>query len=199
MGGPVASLRSEAAGIFSILQKVEARYNGHVQLMIFTDCLVLLLILSNWGHSDFWPDPGDVVHFDVIFPLIQKLRGWSKKVILIKVKSDAGCFLNEMADERAEKGRLSNAAPIFPGPNKYGSLQLRIKASFRVQMAEDKLNVPLPRDEAPNKQILRQTISMNLLRALKLRNTVFTREVLVQQHGAVVYQSDKTLPFLHSM
>ena len=26
------------------------------------------------------------------------------------------CFLNEMADERAEKGRLSNAAPIFPGP-----------------------------------------------------------------------------------
>ena len=53
-------------------------------------------------------------------------------------------------------------------------------------MAEDKLNVPLPRDEAPNKQILRQTISMNLLRALKLRNTVFTREVLVQQHGAVV-------------
>ena len=91
-----------------------------------------------------------------------------------------------MADESAEKGRLSYAAPIIPGPNKYGSLQLRIKASFRVQMAEDKLNVPLPRDEAPNKQILRQTVLMNLLRALKLRNTVFTREVLVQQHGAVV-------------
>ena len=71
---------------FSSLQKVEARYNRNVQLMIFTDCLVLLLILSNWGHSDFWPDPGDVVHFDVIFSLIQKLRGWSKKVILIKVK-----------------------------------------------------------------------------------------------------------------
>ena len=152
--------------------------------MIFTDCLVLLLILSNWGHSDFWPDPGDVVHFDVIFPLIQKLRGWSKKVILIKVKSHAGCFLNEMADERAEKGRLSDAASIFPGPNKYGSLQLRIKSSFRAQVAEDKL--PLPRDEVPNKQILRRVISMNLLRALSLRNTIFTREVLVQQHGAVV-------------
>ena len=175
VGGPEASLRSEAAGIFSILQKVEALYNGHVQLMIFNDCLVLLLILA-------WP--GDVVHFDVIFPLIQKLRGWSKKVILIKVKSHAGFFLNEMADERAEKGRLSDAAPIFPGANKYGSLQLRITASFRAQVAEDKL--PLPRDKAPNKQILRQAISMNLLRALKLRNTVFTREVLVQQHGAVV-------------
>ena len=58
VGGPLASLRSEAAGIFSILQKVEARYNGNVQLMIFTDCLVLLLISSNWGHCDFWPDPG---------------------------------------------------------------------------------------------------------------------------------------------
>ena len=86
--------------------------------------------MSKWGHSAFWPDPGsdpgDVVHFDVIFPLIQKLRLWSKKVILITVKSHAGCFLNEMADERAEEGRLSDA-PIFPGPNKYGSLQLRIE------------------------------------------------------------------------
>ena len=94
VGAPVASLRSEAAGIFSILQKVEAHYNRHVQLMIFTDCLVLLLILSNWGHSDFWPDQGDVVHFDMSFPLIQKLRWWPKKVSLIKVKSHAGCFLN---------------------------------------------------------------------------------------------------------
>ena len=35
--------------------------------MIFNDYLVLLLILSKWGHSDFWSDPGSVVHFDVIF------------------------------------------------------------------------------------------------------------------------------------
>ena len=47
VGDPMASLRNEAAGIFSILQKVEARHNGHGQLMIFTACLVLLLILSN--------------------------------------------------------------------------------------------------------------------------------------------------------
>ena len=44
-GGPLASLRSEAAGLLSILQK-EERYNGHVQLMSFPDCLVLLIILS---------------------------------------------------------------------------------------------------------------------------------------------------------
>ena len=97
---------------------MEAHYNGHVQLMIFTDYLVLLLILYDWGHSYFWPDPGDMVHLDVIFLLIQKLRSWSKKVTLIKVNSHPGCFLNEMADERAEKGRLSNVAPMCPGPNK---------------------------------------------------------------------------------
>ena len=51
-------------------------------------------------------------------------------------------------------------------------------------MAKDK--IALPCDEVPNKQILRQVISMNLLQALILHNTVFTREVLVQQHGAVV-------------
>ena len=56
-GDPVASLRSETAGLLSILQK-EERYNGHVQLMSFPDCLVLLIILSKWGQSNFWPVPG---------------------------------------------------------------------------------------------------------------------------------------------
>ena len=73
----------------------------------------MLLILSNWGHSEFWPYPGDVVHFDVIFPLIQKLRGRSKKVVLIKVKSHASCFLNKRADERDEKGRQSDKTLPF--------------------------------------------------------------------------------------
>ena len=57
-------------------------------------------------------------------------------------------------------------------------------------MAEDKLSAapspPPPYDEAPNKHILRQTICIELLLALQLCNTVFTCEVLDQQHGAVV-------------
>ena len=55
----MASLRSEAAGLVSILPK-EVRYNAHVQLMIFTDCPhgVLLMIMSKWGQSNFWPGPG---------------------------------------------------------------------------------------------------------------------------------------------
>ena len=62
---------------------------------------------------------------------------------------------------------------------------LRIKALLRVQVAEDKLNVPLRRDEAPNQQILRQIIRVNLLRVLKLRSAMLTHDVLVQQRGAV--------------
>ena len=50
MGSPVASLRSEAVGLLSILQKVEESYYGHVQLMIFIDCLAVLMILSKCGQ-----------------------------------------------------------------------------------------------------------------------------------------------------
>ena len=81
---------------------------------------------------------------------------------LIKVKSHAGCFLNVLADERAETDRRSEAVPIYPVPNKYGALQLRIQASLRAHVAKDKLVVLLPRDEAPNEQILRQTTRANL-------------------------------------
>ena len=118
--------------------------------------------------------------------MIKKLRSWSEKLIHVKVKRDAGCFLNELADERAERGRLSDADPICPGPSKYGSLQLHIKTSLRNQVTDEKLVITLPRDEAPKKQILRRVGGVSLLRALKLRNTVFTRDVLVQPHGAIV-------------
>ena len=62
----MVSLCAEAVGLFSILQNVEEHFHRHImphiQIMIFTDCLVLLLILSQWGNSEFWPDPCDVVH-----------------------------------------------------------------------------------------------------------------------------------------
>ena len=81
---------------------------------------------------------------------------------LINVKSHASCFVNEMADKRDQKGCLSEAVQIYPGQNKDGAFVLHIKELLRAQVAEDKLNAPLPRNEAPNKQILRQTISVKL-------------------------------------
>ena len=84
--------------------------------------------------------------------------------------------------------RLFQCAVGRRGSNIYCSLQLRILAALHAQVAEDKLIVPLTRDEAPNKQILRQIIHFNCIQVLKLRNTMFTQDVssLVQQHGAVV-------------
>ena len=80
------------------------------------------------------------------------------------------CILNEMADGRAETG----ADWIYYWPNKYGSLQLHIKAaSLQAQVTEDKLNVSLPDFGAPNNQILRQTIRAYLLRSPKPWNAVF--------------------------
>ena len=79
-GVPVVSLRSEAAGLLSILQKAKERHNGRLQLMIFTECLVLLLILLKLGHSYLWSVPGDgLVHFDLIFSLIQSLGDGQKE------------------------------------------------------------------------------------------------------------------------
>ena len=41
-----------------------------------------------------------------------------------------------------------------------------------------KWRIPLPRDEAPKKTDFTQDYSVNLLRALKIRNTAFTRSLV---------------------
>ena len=50
-----------------------------MQLMIFTGSLVLLLILSKRGHNNLMPDPGDEVHFNVIFPLNENSEDGQRK------------------------------------------------------------------------------------------------------------------------
>ena len=45
------------------------RVDQTIQLLVFIDCLVLLQILQKWERSDVWPDPRDIIHFDVVFPL----------------------------------------------------------------------------------------------------------------------------------
>ena len=68
------------------------------------DSLVLLDILQKWGKASFNPRPNDILHFDVIFPLLNVLRQWQYPVRLVKVKSHTGCLMNERADEQAELG-----------------------------------------------------------------------------------------------
>jgi hypothetical protein len=48
---------------------------GHgVNLLVFVDCLVVLDILSKWERTDFYPDPKEVVRFDVIRHLLTEQR-----------------------------------------------------------------------------------------------------------------------------
>jgi ribonuclease HI len=56
----------------------------------------------------------EIVHFAVIYPLLQDLRKWLGKVTLVKVKSHTGCLLNECADELAEHGRQAEGPEICP-------------------------------------------------------------------------------------
>ena len=98
--------------------RVKLHFERMIHLLVFIECLVLLQILQKWGRSDFWPDSRNIIHFDVIFPLIQEIRQWTEPLKLVKVISHAGCQLNEMADERAFQGCASDDEPVFPGPHR---------------------------------------------------------------------------------
>ena len=91
----------------SILKKVEEHFHEHVLLMICADCFLLLLILSKWGHSNFWTDFGDwcfLTSAHLFFdPKASKMVKKSDSY-----QSEKGCwlFLNEMPD--AQEDSLSD-------------------------------------------------------------------------------------------
>jgi hypothetical protein len=153
-------------------------------LLIFVDCLVVLDIIRKWGRSDFHPSPKEVVHFAVIYPLLQELRQWLGRVTLVKVKSHTGCLLNERADELAELGRQAENPEICPSPQKYDSFWLRIRPVVR-ECAE-KFSKPLPRDSAPNRSLLEAVVAFNTFRAIKKRSTMFVTDLLHHKEGAVI-------------
>ncbi len=140
--------------------------------------MIVLDILRKWGHSDFTPGPKEVVHFDVIRPLLHELRQWlgNLNVTLVKIKSHTGCLMNERADEQAELGRMAEGPAICPGPQKYGSFLLRVRPAIR-EIA-DSSGKTLPRDSAPNRSLLEKTVSFNALRAVRKRSTAFVTDLL---------------------
>ena len=184
VGGPLASARAEAASLLQLLRDVRGRYGLHVHLLIFVDCLVILDILRKWGRSEFHPDPKEIIHFTVIYPLIEELRQWTGNITLLKVKSHTGCLLNERADELAELGRTAEGPEICPGPQKYGSLWLRVRPEIRGFAAE--CGKTLPRDSAPNRSILEKVAGSNVLRAVRKRTTVFVSDLFDREEGSTV-------------
>ena len=159
---------------------------GSARVTVFIDCLGLLQILSNWGRVDFWPGPKDIIHFDVLLPLLQVLREWTTELVLVKVKSHAGCYHNEMADESAGAGCVLDDPPLFSGPQKYGTLHLRLQPSLHTFVEQEHLCATLPRDGAPNASILRQVVNVNTQRAVNLRDTIFVREVMHRPESAII-------------
>ena len=184
VGGPLSTTRAEAASLLQLLKDVGRSRVTSFNLLIFVDCLVVLDILSKWGRCDYNPRPREIVHFDVIYQLLVELRRWPGKVKLVKVKSHSGCLLNERADEEAERGRTDDKPELYPGPQKYGALWLRIRPSTRA--LGEACGQRLPRDSAPNVSLIRKVILVNTLRAVRMRSTAFVKDLFHRTDGATV-------------
>jgi len=188
VGGPLAALRAESAGLLYLIRRVRDQFGEAepVRLLVLVDCLVLLDILQKWGASEFYPDPRDIIHFDVIIQLLVEMRRWNGIIVLKKIKGHAGCMLNELADERADRGYAAEGPPLCQGPQKYGSLWLRIRPSLQTIADSEGITTSLPRNSAPDKLILRQVAALNTLRATASRSTIFVKTVLHQDESRTV-------------
>ena len=186
VGGPLASVRAEAVALLRLLQEIQERSMVPSRLTVFIDCLGLLQLISRWGRADFWPGPQDIIHFDVLLPLLRLLRSWLADVILVKVKSHSGCYHNDIADECASIGCESDLPQLFPGPQKYGTLQLKIQPTLRHLVSEEKVPTALPSDNVPNKKLLQQVLRVNTWRAVRLRQTIFARDLIQSAEGLTV-------------
>ncbi len=85
----------------------------------------------------------------------------------MKSESHAGCLLNGLADELAERGVTSENEQICPGPSKVGTIWLRIRESWWTRVRTEQLHHIIHGDTASNKSILKQVTAVNLLLSIK--------------------------------
>ncbi len=81
--------------------------------------------------------------------------------MLMKIKRHNGCLLNERADEYTELGRLAEGPELCSGPQKYGSLWLRVKPIVREFAQQSHGKKSLPRDCAPNQSLIDKVSEVN--------------------------------------
>jgi len=96
-----------------------------------------------------------------------------------------------MADERASAGLYNGDNIINEAPRKYGSIWIRVSDQVRNIIHEERIPAQLPRNSAPNKQILKQIVRINIWRASKERNTIFVRELLMRPESATIARTMK--------
>ena len=88
--------------------------------------------MSKWGRANYWPGPKEIIQFDVLHPLLKILRQWPNELVLYIIKSHAGYYHNELADEQAAAVVTLDGPTYFVGPQKYGTSQLRIRLLYEV-------------------------------------------------------------------
>jgi len=168
VGGPLATLRSEAAALEALM----AWAADDVPLLVFVDCLALLAILARWGQEDFWPDNTEIKHFDIIESCLHRLRSRRAATLLVKVKSHSGILMNERADALADLGCSSEDEPRWPAHWKLDPLRLSPRDSIRTAYA------PFPDRRVCDKQLVRRA-SEGVEKATALaRGTIFAKEML---------------------
>ena len=85
------------------------------------------------------------------------LLQWKYPVLLVKVKSHTGCFVNERADELTEWGYGETVQEVCSAPQKYGPPWLKVQQHVRVLAAHcAQCQKPLPGDSAPNWSLLKK-------------------------------------------
>ena len=141
-------------------------------LLIFIDCLVLLVVLARWGQEDFWPDPEDIKHFDIIAPCIQLLRKRTAVTKFVKVKSHSGILHNERADDLAGQGCDGEESPRWPGPCKLDPLRLAARAYVRDVYA------PFPDQNVADKTLVRRAAEGVERATATLRGSHFAQSML---------------------
>ena len=167
VGGPLSPLRAEAAALDGLLQETP----DNTPLLVLIDCLVLLWILARWGSLDFWPDPEDIPHLDIIGSCLQRLRLRTAATRLVKIKGHSGLLLNVRADALADLGRSSEEVR-WPGPRKLSYLQLRARESLRHADAS------FPADSVADKKLIVRAVENTDFAAAKLKQTSFSRSFL---------------------
>ena len=184
VGGPLSSLRAEAAALHGLLGNAP----DDQPFLIFTDCLSLMDNLSKWGRLDFWPDQEDLRHFDILESCIRRLRCRQAETRIVKVKSHSGLLMNDRADALAEDGRHSDDPPCWPGPRKPSPLCLRARSVVRAASGY------FPDDNVADKTLIEHAVDWVEQTVARSKSTAFSCDFLSDPENC-----GTILRYVHSM
>eukprot|EP00961_Rhodomonas_salina_P053064 711823-Rhodomonas_salina.2 len=80
-------------------------------LTVFTDCMTLLQIITQWTRGDFTPSVEAEKHWDILSALLEGLHARTEagsQTLILWVKAHNGDVGNEMADKAADRGCTSD-------------------------------------------------------------------------------------------